>query len=274
MKEEKNKKNNFKNILKREIAMFFSQEFAHKDLLVAWILADTIKVIGLCFVWVASAKITQSVDQGYIVSYYIMLLLISKFTQDVTPENGVRQILNGKFSNSLLKPISYLTEYLGSNIGSNLFRLLVVIPAFILGLLVASKLNMWIIDFNPYLIFLTVGAIILGFFINFMLGNIFTLLAFYNKNMEGMRIFYNNITAFLSGEYAPLVVFPFTILFVLKVLPFRYTLSFPIEIILGRLTNYDIVWGFVVSLVWLIILYCSYIFLYKKAIKKYVAEGI
>ncbi len=75
MKEEKNKKNNFKNILKREIVMFFSQEFAHKDLLVAWILADTIKVIGLCFVWVASAKITQSVDQGYIVSYYIMLLV-------------------------------------------------------------------------------------------------------------------------------------------------------------------------------------------------------
>lgn len=274
MKEEKNKKNNFENILKREIRMFFSQEFAHKDLLIAWILADTIKVIGLCFVWVASAKITQSVDQGYIVSYYIMLLLISKFTQDVTPENGVRQILNGKFSNSLLKPISYLTEYLGSNIGSNLFRLLVVIPAFVLGIFIASKLNMWIIDFNPYLIFLTVGAVILGFFINFMLGNIFTLLAFYNKNMEGMRIFYNNIAAFLSGEYAPLVVFPFTILFVLKVLPFRYTLSFPIEIMLGRLTNYDIAWGFIVGLAWLIILYCSYIFLSKKAIKKYAAEGI
>lgn len=274
MKERKKTKSSIQNIVKREIAMFFSQELAHKDQLIAWVLADTIKVLGLCFVWIASAKITNNADQGYIVSYYIMLLLISKLTQDVTPENGVRQILNGKFSNSLMKPISYLTEYLGCNMGSNLFRLVVVIPAFAVGVLMAKWLGMWIIDFNPYLVFLTCCAVVLGFFVNFMLGNIFALLAFYNKNMEGMRIFYNNINAFLSGEYAPLVVFPYAILFVLKLLPLRYTLSFPIEIMLGRLTSYDIRWGFVVGISWLIILCLVYIFLHKKAIKKYAAEGI
>lgn len=274
MKEKINQKSNFKNILKRIAKMFFAQEFMHKEQLIAWIVADIVKIVGLCFVWSASAKMTGSIDQGYVVSYYILMILVGKLMQDITPENGVRQILNGKFSNSLLKPISYLTEYLGSNIGSNLFRLLVSVPAFGLGMYIANRLGFWIVDFNPYLIFLALLAVALGFLINFLLGNIFTLLSFYNKNMEGMRIFYYNIAAFFSGEYVPFVALPLVGLFVVQVLPFRYTLSFPIEILLGRMTNYDIGIGFVIGIVWLIVLYILYSIFFNISIKKYAAEGI
>lgn len=254
--------------------MFFSQELMHKEQLLMWILADTIKVIGLCFVWAASARLGNYIDQGYIVSYYILMLLVGKLMRDITPENGVRLILNGKFSNLLLKPFSFLTEYLGNNIGSNLFRLIVSVPAFLIGGFIATRLNLWVIDFNPYLIFLGLLAVILGFLINFLMGNIFSLIAFYNKNMDGMRTFYYNIASLLSGEFAPLVAFPFVALFFLQILPFRYTLSFPLEIILGRMTNYDIIYGFVIALAWLVILYIIYVLLYKKTVKKYAAEGI
>lgn len=274
MRERINKKSNFKNILKREIHMFFFQEFMHKEQLLLWILADTVKIVGLCFVWAASVKITHSLDLGYVVSYYILMVLVGKLMQDITPENGVRQILNGKFSNSLLKPMSYLTEYLGNNIGSNLFRLMVSVPAFLLGMFITMKLDLWIVDFNPYLIFLALLAVILGFFMNFLLGNIFALVAFYNKNMEGMRIFYYNITAFLAGEYIPFAVLPLAALFTVQILPYRYTLSFPIEILLGRMTEYDITFGFVVGIIWLIILYILYSIFYSISIKKYAAEGI
>jgi len=274
MKEKINQKSNFKNILKRITQMFFAQEFMHKEQLVVWIIADIIKIAGLCFVWAASAKVTGNIDQGYIISYYVLMVLVGKLMQDITPENGVRQILNGKFSNSLLKPMSYLTEYLGSNIGSNLFRLLVSIPAFGLGMYLVMKLNFWVVDFNPYLIFLALGAIILGFLINFLLGNIFTLLSFYNKNMIGMRIFYYNIAALFSGEFVPFAALPIIALYTVQVLPFRYTLSFPIEILLGRMTNYDIGLGFVIGIAWLVALYIIYSIFFKISIKKYAAEGI
>jgi len=274
MKEKINQKSNFKNILKRITKMFFAQEFMHKEQLVVWIIADIIKIAGLCFVWAASAKVTGNIDQGYIISYYVLMVLVGKLMQDITPENGVRQILNGKFSNSLLKPMSYLTEYLGSNIGSNLFRLLVSIPAFGLGMYLVMKLNFWVVDFNPYLIFLALGAIILGFLINFLLGNIFTLLSFYNKNMIGMRIFYYNIAALFSGEFVPFAALPIIALYTVQVLPFRYTLSFPIEILLGRMTNYDIGLGFVIGIAWLVALYIIYSIFFKISIKKYAAEGI
>ncbi|NTV78642.1 MAG: hypothetical protein HGA25_05755 [Clostridiales bacterium] len=274
MKEKTNQKSSFKNVLKRITKMFFAQEFMHKEQLFVWIIADIIKITGLCFVWAASARMTGNMDQGYVISYYVLMILVGKLMQDITPENGVRQILNGKFSNSLLKPMSYLTEYLGSNIGSNLFRLLVSVPAFGLGMYITNRLGFWIVDFNPYLIFLGLLAVVLGFLINFLLGNIFTLLAFYNKNMEGMRTFYYNIAGFLSGEYVPFMALPLVALFTVQVLPFRYTLSFPIEILLGRITNYDIGIGFVIGMLWLIALYIIYSVFFKISIKKYASEGI
>lgn len=274
MKEKINQKSNFKNILKRITRMFFAQEFMHKEQLFVWIIADIIKIAGLCFVWAASAKVTGNIDQGYIISYYVLMIIVGKLMQDVTPENGIRQILSGKFSNSLLKPTSYLTEYLGVNIGSNLFRLLVSIPAFALGMFLVMKLDFWIVDFNPYLIFLALIAVVLGFLINFFLGNIFALLSFYNKNMVGMRIFYYNIAALFSGEFVPFAALPMIALYAVQVLPFRYTLSFPIEILLGRMTNYDIGLGFVIGTVWLIALYIIYSIYFKISIKKYAAEGI
>jgi len=274
MKEKINQKSNFKNILKRITKMFFAQEFMHKEQLVVWIIADIVKMAGLCFVWSASAKITGNMDQGYVITYYVLMILVSKLMQDITPANGVQQILNGKFSNSLLKPMSYLTEYLGSNLGSNLFRLIVSVPAFVLGMYITSRLGFWIVDFNPYLIFLGLIAVAIGFLINFLLGNIFALIAFYNKNMEGMRIFYNNIAATFSGEYIPFVALPLLALFTVQVLPFRYTLSFPIEILLGRMTNYDIGIGFAIAVIWLIASYILYSILFKISIKKYAAEGI
>ncbi len=274
MKEKINPKSNFKNILKRITKMFFAQEFMHKEQLLVWIIADIIKIVGLCFVWSASARMTGSMDQGYVITYYLFIIIVGKLMQDITPENGVRQILEGRFSNSLLKPISYLTEYMGSNLGSNLFRLIVSVPAFGVGMYVAIRLGFWITDFNPYLMFLALFAVIIGFLVNFLLGNIFSLIAFYNKNMEGMKIFYYNIAAFLSGEYMPFAALPLIGLFVVQVLPWRYTLSFPIEILLGRMTNYDIGIGFVIGIVWLIALYLLYLILFKISIKKYAAEGI
>ena len=274
MKERVKKKNNWKEIIKKHLGMYFSQEYMHKGQLISWIIADIIKITGLCFVWIASSNITGSIDQGYLVTYYILILVVGRLMADITPEEGIRQILNGKFSNLLLKPTSHINCYIGNNLGSNLFRLVVSVPAFLGGMFLALKLDLWVMDFNPYLIFLALLAVMMGFLINFFLGNIFSLLAFYNKNMEGMRIFYYNIVSLLSGEFIPIVILPFLAQFVLKVLPFRYTLSFPIEILVGRMTNYDIYMGFVIGIIWLVALYFLYKILYSISIRRYAAEGI
>ena len=69
-------------------------------------IADIIKIFGLCFIWLAASRVSNVVDQEYIVSYYILVMFVSKFTSDYTVEFGVRNILDGRFSNFLVKPIT------------------------------------------------------------------------------------------------------------------------------------------------------------------------
>lgn len=270
----KDKKEKFKKILSREVSMYLSKEFSYRGQILVWIIADFIKIIGLCFVWIAASKASTDISQSYVVSYYLLLLLVSKLTTDFTPEYGLKNIVNGIFSNYLLKPFSYLTEYLGINLASNFLRFFIFLPAFIFGIVLASKFELLIFGFNPYHIFLALVAIVLGFLINFLLGNILTLVSFKIKETDGIRIFYYNIAAFLSGEYVPIIFLPFILQFGLQLLPFRYTLSFPVEILTGRLGEYDLQLGFLIASIWLIVLWFIYKITFKLSVRKYEAEGI
>ncbi|HPQ79566.1 MAG TPA: ABC-2 family transporter protein [Candidatus Dojkabacteria bacterium] len=269
----KDRKQN-KKILSKEIQMYFKKEFQYKGQMIAWIIADAIKIIGLCFIWLAASNSRGIGDQAYIVSYYILIMFVSKFTSDYTLEHGIRNILDGKFSNFLVKPYSYLLEYLGTNIGGNILRIILFLPSFIGAIYFAKANNLWIVDFNPYLIFLSLIAIIIGFCISFLLGNIVCLLAVKIKEMDGIRILYYNIASILSGEFIPSIFLPEIGKFVFEVLPFRYTLSFPVELILGRVNDYEKKLGFIFALIWMLILFILYKIISKKAIKKYEAEGI
>ncbi len=263
-----------KRILIKEIQMYFSKEFQYRGQLLAWIIADIIKIVGLGFIWVAAAEYNNYVEQSYVVSYYILLMFVSKFTADYTLEYGIWNILQGKFSNYLLKPYNYLIEYLGTNIGGNILRVILFLPAFGISLYLANTYNLLIFSFNPYLLLLSVVAIAIGFSINFLLANTVCLAAMLVKEMDGIRILYYNIASILSGEFIPIVFLPFLGKIAVELLPFRYTLSFPVEILLGKLNVYEVKMGFLYSLIWLILSYLTYKFAYSKAIKKYEAEGI
>lgn len=242
--------------------------------MVAWIVADIIKIVGLSFIWMTSAKINGNVGQGYVVTYYILLMLVSKLTSDYTVEHGVRNILTGRFSNFLLKPYNYLLEYLGINVGGNILRVVLFLPAFIFGLLFSLHAELWIIDSNIFSILLGFVAICIGFMISFLIGNIISLIAIRVKEMDSIRIFFYNIASLLSGEFIPIVFLSGVINKIVKLLPFRYTLSFPVEIFIGDMTTRDVLLGFSVGMVWLIVLYFAYKLIYKKMIKQYEAEGI
>jgi ABC-2 type transport system permease protein len=265
---------NLLNILQKEVRMSFSKEFVYKKQLLGWIIADTVKVTTLCFVWSAASVSREDISTGYVVSYYLLLMLVSKLTTDYTIESGVRDMVTGKFSNLLTKPFNYLIEYVGKDIGNNLLRFMLFLPAFIVGVIFASLNNWWIYDFNPLYLLLFLLSAIIAFLISFILGNTVSLVALRIKQMDSIRIFFYNTSAILSGEVIPIVFLPLLVQKIFNVLPFRYTLSFPVEILLGKLDPVSILYGFVVSILWLLILFIIYKFTYRYFIKYYEAEGI
>lgn len=254
--------------------MCFSKEFVYKNQLFGWIVADIIKITTLCFVWSAVSTSSESISTGYVVTYYLLLMLVSKLTSDYTIESGVRDMVSGRFSNFLMKPFNYLVEYLGRDLGNNLLRFFLFLPAFIFGVLFASVNSWWVYDFDLLNLLLFLLSIIIAFVISFLLGNIISLIALKIKEMDSIRIFYYNTSAMLSGEFIPIVFLPLIGQRVLSVLPFRYTLSFPVEIMIGELSQQSLILGFMISLLWIAVLAVIYKIAYKYFIKHYEAEGI
>ena len=129
-------------------------------------------------------------------------------------------------------------------------------------------------NFNVFSIILGVVAIVMGFITSFIIGNIISLIAIKVKEMDSIRIFFYNIASLLSGEFIPLVFLSGLVRKIFILLPFRYTLSFPVEIFIGDMKTKDILLGFMIGIIWVLVLYLSYKLIYKKAIEKYEAEGI
>ncbi|HVX92693.1 MAG TPA: ABC-2 family transporter protein [Candidatus Dojkabacteria bacterium] len=263
----------FLNVVLKEIQLQFSTELEYRLQIISWVISDMVFPVILTVIWSsaassAGAKFTTS----DIVSYFLMIAIVLKLTEDVSHKYVGNKIIFGEFSNYLSKPFNYLAEVLGISISMKILRTIIALPMIIL---VFTMFNQYIsYEINNTSIILFILALILAFSINFLLGNIFALLSFFVKQIQGLRAFYDNIVTFLSGQVMPIFAIPTGAVFIIILLPFRYTLSFPVEILIGNLSDIDIRNGFIISIIWLLLLIVIYKFMYRQAIKSYEAEGI
>jgi ABC-2 type transport system permease protein len=86
---------------------------------------------------------------------------------------------------------------------------------------------------------------------------------------EGIRI----VTILLSGGIFPVEVFGERALRVINLLPFKYTVSYPINVLNGRLTLAEAGSGLLIQGVWILISLLVARMLWQVGNKRYVAIG-
>ncbi len=88
-----------------------------------------------------------------------------------------------------------------------------------------------------------------------------------------MFIAVNLAVNMLSGGLFPLEVFGDTLQTIFNLLPFKYIISFPINIINGKL-DLSLVWnGLFMQLLWICILTVIAALMWKRGTRKYIAVG-
>lgn len=256
-----------------EFRLSLSSEFTYKWQVLIWVISDAIQPVIFALLWSAVAiSGTRSFTQTDMISYYFMVLIVSRLTQDWSVQFVTDSIISGEFSNYLIKPFNYLSEMFGISLAIRTLRISMILPLIIVGYFVLGERLQY--TFTPNLTIFFIISLLIGFVINFLLGNIFALLAFFLKQIIGMRALYVNLVSILSGEYIPLKVLAVGTFFIFEILPFRYILSFPIELISGDLSFTQIQRGFLISIFWVLILFFLYKVIYRFAIIKYESEGI
>jgi len=132
----------------------------------------------------------------------------------------------------------------------------------------------FIINFNIFNILVISGILIFGYFVRLFLAILIGLISFWIVEIDGLYNFCNIIIRFLSGSYFPVSLLPVAIFKINLFFPFAYLIFMPAQLYLNKINLREGIFGFIIEIMWLIILYILLRVIWKFGLKKYESVGI
>ncbi len=248
-------------------------QFQYRVAMAIWMIGGLLEPTIYCVVWstvaLARGGEVAGYDAGGFAAYYIVLMVVNMWTFTwIMHEMGYR-VQHGELSAMLLKPIHPIHSDIADNIGYKTLTLFVLIPsATVLCLLFNPTFD---IDLTSVLLFLF--SLILAYLLRFFIEWSLSLVAFWTTRNDAVNQIYFLFGLFLSGRIAPLDLLPGWARAIADALPFKWSVAFPVELFLGRLTHTQISHGFLMQVVWVIIGFGIVKLVWYRGIKKYSAVG-
>lgn len=248
-------------------------QFQYRVAMLIWLLGGIIEPLMYLVVWRTIAQQQGGSVGGFAVNdfvvYYIAMMLVNHGTFSWIMWEYDFRIRSGQFSAVLLKPIHPIHSDIADNIGYKFLTLTVLGPT---ALLLAWFFNAsWQPEARALVTF--VPVLILAFLMRFFWEWSLAMLAFWTTRIDAINQAYFVIVLFFSGRLAPLDLFPPYVQTAANFLPFRWILAFPVELLLGRLTQRELLIGLGAQLFWLIGGYLFLQLIYRAGIRRYAAFG-
>ena len=206
-------------------------------------------------------------SQNQIFSYFIILIFVNIATSAWGGLFVSQDIRLGNISKLLLKPTSVFYEQLGNNISEKIFKLIYLIPVIV----VVYYFYPFSVSLN--LVPLFVVSLLISASMGFLVDLIITASAFWLDDNGAVFQLFDIPMFFFSGIIIPLAVMPELVRNFTYYLPFRYFISFPIEVLTGALTNQEMWTGFLIQLIWFAVVIFGYKLSWKMGFRVYSASG-
>ncbi len=183
----------------------------------------------------------------------------------------VGEISSGKISSYLVRPLSYHGYALALDLSQKTVHLFAAF--FEIGAL--------LIFFHPPFywpksilsLFLFAGALLTASLLFFFLEFIVSSLAFWTSESGGPLFFFELFIQFAAGAFFPLDVLPRFLQKVLSLSPFPYLVFLPINIYLGRVGEGRAFQDLLISFVWTAVFGATSVYVWRKGLLSYSAEG-
>ena len=120
---------------------------------------------------------------------------------------------------------------------------------------------------------LAVPALLLALLIRFLVEWTLAQAAFWTTRVTAINQTYFVLMLFLSGQLAPLTLYPGWIQSVATILPFRWMISFPLQLLLDQLTLNQALVGLSVQALWVLISYVLFRVVWRAGVRVYSAVG-
>jgi ABC-2 type transport system permease protein len=120
---------------------------------------------------------------------------------------------------------------------------------------------------------LFIPALLMSCLLRFLSSYMVSLLAFWTGKIDALLAVNDTLVFLLAGQVAPTVLLPGMLGTASTLLPFRYMLGFPVEILSGMLPYPEIVKGLCIQAFWLLGVILLQKVVLNKGIRRYTAIG-
>lgn len=252
----------------------WAEQWQYRANLIMYLLYWLVSPIIYLAVWTSIAQSKGSVN-GFtandFVTYYMTLLVVDQITSNIVIHTFAYKVQDGSLSGELIRPIHpMLTNALVNNIAFKALTIMGFIPVWII-LFFLYKPDYSHLTLTGILI--AIPAMIMGFLVGFLLSAAITSLAFWTTRVYSIHEFYYAMILLFSGQFVPLPLMPKLIQDVAQYLPFQLLIYFPIQLILGKLSSAQIIQGYMVGTIWLVVAISIFTWIWRNGVKRFSAVG-
>ncbi len=243
---------------------------AYRAEVIIWILGSSLPLI-MMMIWMGLAK--NSHVGGYSASDFAIYFLSVFFVRQMTTVWVVweleREIRLGEMSPKLLRPLDPFYQHALDNLAEKTVRFPIVLIPVVLGLwFTGARLQLTLVSFTLFVI-----AVLCAWLLRFNRQYSFGLLAFWTDQVTGLEQLWFALYIAFSGAILPLDLLPETLQRIVMFTPFPYKLDFPVQLLLGKLSNAEILRGFAIQGFWVVTFILLRIVMWKRGLKRYGATG-
>jgi len=260
-------------LIRRMIAINMANSLAYRGDFVFYMLSTILGPLISVLIWRAAiaSGAQLPVDGTYLTSYFVLLGAVSMLTSSWLSQFMAEEIRNGKLSVWLARPGSFLYEMLANNLAEKGFKSLILAPMILVfGWLLRDSVSLspaasrWL---------LLLVSIVLAAVIIFSLDVIFGSLAFWIDDISGVERGRMLVATVLAGQLVPLALMPDWASGFVRLQPFRFMISFPLEIVVGDLGQHELVIGFIAQLCYLALFVLFARWIWQRGLRSYSAVG-
>jgi ABC-2 type transport system permease protein len=201
------------------------------------------------FVWstAAGGETIGGLTQDEFIAYYIILIVVNQLTYSQTNWTVGDEIRYGGMNAWLLRPMWPVFQTLSTEAAGKVVFLTFTIPvAMLLAFTLRPQVN-----FFAQNVLLFLPALVLAWALRFFWGYWIALLAFWATRADALLALQDSLIFLFGGLVAPTRLLPEGMRALATVLPFRYMVAFPVEVLTGQLPAAGIRYGFLIQAGWL-----------------------
>jgi ABC-2 type transport system permease protein len=265
----------------RGLADIYAQQFKvtmasfiqYRAALVIWLIGHVLEPLIYLIVWTTVARSTDGSVGGFtgadFAAYFIVLMIVNHMTYTWVMYEYEYRVRQGTLSPDLLRPVHPIHSDIADNITSKLITLPGMLAiAVILGFVFRPALHL-----VAWAVAAFVPAVLMALLVRFVVEWTLALAAFWTTRVSALNQMYFMAMLFFSGQIAPLELLPQPVRVAAFILPFRWTVGFPTELLLGRLTPTQTLAGIGMQAAWLAAGLVLMKFVWRAGLKVYSAVG-